>query len=125
MSSEIGEVESPEVTVNILVNDQREHPSSSPPLYVRASVCPDYSTCVTDVTDVVNFCNRNSGRCVCPVNSTFVDPLLSVDLVCPRKLNLCGGSEMSHCNGCPIVTDVTDVVNFCNRNSGERPTGAP
>ena len=37
-----------------------------------ASVRPGNSTCVTDVTDVVNFSNRNSGRCVCPVNSTFV-----------------------------------------------------
>ena len=31
------------------MNDQREHPSSSPPVYVRVCVCPGLSTYVTDV----------------------------------------------------------------------------
>ena len=55
------------------MNDQREHPSSSPPLmFLSQSVSPVYSTCVTDVTDVdtnhggsvrvsrkLNLCNRH------------------------------------------------------------------
>ena len=42
--------------VYVLVNDQREHPSSSPPVYVSQSVSqyPSFSTCVTDITYVTD-----------------------------------------------------------------------
>ena len=56
--------------VIILVNDQREHPSSSPPLMsVSQSVSQSRK---------LNFCNRN-GRCVC----------LHMSVSRSQKLNLC------------------------------------
>ena len=68
----------PYCNIAILVNDQREHPSSSPPFI---NVCPGNSTRVTDVTDA-----DSSERMlppvrlsVCPGNSTCVTDVTDVD----------------------------------------------
>ena len=88
----------------VLVNDQREHPSSSLPLMsVSQSVSPGNSTCVTDIGRSVRMSRKLGwvGRCVCPGNSVG-----SVGrCVCPGN---------STC-----VTDIGgeggEGVNFCKR----------
>ena len=79
------------VRVLILVNDQREHPSSSPPLYVRAS--PSFNLCnglpymAASLGWVGGGGFFHGGVSVRPGLSTYqwVDPSRSVNL----------------CNGCP------------------------
>ena len=41
------------------------------------------------------------------------DPLLSVDLVCPRKLNLCGGSEIAYLLTYLLTYLLAEVVGHC------------
>ena len=94
----------------ILVNDQREHPSSSPPLYVSACVCPGLSTYVTDVTDVLVNDQREHPSSSPPflVNDQREHPsssppikAVSACVRLSRSLNLCNGCPLFNlCNGC-------------------------